>query len=106
MANFILKGSGFYSTDARKEQEMIDKKTQAANRMAENYKKEEYSGKRYEAAHLTPGQRQYLARKGIRGREFDNLSPRAQREWIQEMKEGVYAKNDHKLGTQNAKYNY
>ena len=102
MANFILKGSGFYKNDSREE----DKRAAQARRIAANYAQEELEGKKHECTDLTPGQRQYLARKGIKGREFDNMTPRAQREWMKEMKEAHYAKNDKRLGTVNRRFEY
>ena len=56
--------------------------------------------------HLTRGQRQFLARKGIRGREWDNMKPSEQEEWLEEMKLGAYDRSDRISGTQNNKFIY
>ena len=55
---------------------------------------------------LSKGERQYLARKGITGREFDHMSPLEQNEWKEEMQDGSYAANDRDYGTQNARFTY
>jgi len=55
---------------------------------------------------LSKGERQYLARKGITGREFDAMPAKAQKEWKQEMKDGHYASNDRLRGTTNAIFKY
>lgn len=55
---------------------------------------------------LTRGERQYLARKGITGRQFDAMDHKAQREWKDEMKNPAYDKNDKDYGTQNARFTY
>jgi len=58
------------------------------------------------SSHLTRGQRQFLARKGISGREWDNMKPSDRDEWIEEMKEGTYEFNDREQRTQNNKFIY
>ena len=58
------------------------------------------------SAHLTKGQRQFLARKGIKGREWDNMNPSDQKEWMDEMKLGSYDLNDREQKTQNNKFIY
>jgi hypothetical protein len=55
---------------------------------------------------LSKGDKQYLARKGIRGREFDKMPEVGQREWVAECKEGAYSKNDKDYKTQDAIFKY
>ena len=55
---------------------------------------------------LTRWQRQYLARKGITGREWDEMPPETKKEWYDEMKEGAYELNDRELWTQNNRFIY
>jgi len=73
----------------------------------ENYMNDEYSGRKLDCVHdLSKGEKQYLARKGISGREFDNLTPRQQREWKNEMRNPSYDKNDKDFGSVNAIFKY
>ena len=62
--------------------------------------------KRIDVNDLSRGERQYLARKGIRGREFDAMTPTAQREWKEEMKNPSYDRNDYDYKSQNNRYQY
>jgi len=55
---------------------------------------------------LNKGERQYLARKGIKGRDFDKMSTTAQHEWKEEMKNPAYDKSDYKFRTQNRRFEY
>lgn len=58
------------------------------------------------SARLTRGQRQFLARKGITGKEWDNMNPNEHSEWLEEMEEGTYEYNDREQCTQNNKFIY
>lgn len=58
------------------------------------------------SAHLTRGQRQYLARKGIKGSAWDKMPLIERKEWLEEMEEGAYELNDRELNTQNNKFYY
>lgn len=62
--------------------------------------------KHIDSAHLTKGQRQFLARKGIKGREWDEMKPEDQAEWMEEMQEATYEINDREQRTQNDKFTY
>ena len=77
------------------------------DRVNSNYRKSEMSAKKLDCIHdLSKGERQYLARKGITGKEFDSLPAHQQQEWKEEMKAGHYAKNDKDYGTVNHQFRY
>lgn len=55
---------------------------------------------------LTKAQRQYLGRKGIKGREFDAMSAQDQGDWIDEMNNPSYAENDYVYHTEGRQFEY
>ena len=54
---------------------------------------------------LSKGDRQYLGRKGISGRKFDEMSAEDQNEWKDEMENPSYDRNDSKRNRKN-KFKY
>ena len=55
---------------------------------------------------LTKAERQYLGRKGIKGREFDKMTPEQQGEWKEEMVSPSYADNDSFYHTEGKQFEY
>lgn len=55
---------------------------------------------------LSKGERQYLARKGITGKQFDNMQPLEQAEWKDEMRNPAYAENDKFYNSKGNQFRY
>ena len=55
---------------------------------------------------LGNAERQYLARKGITGRQFDNMTIEEQQDWIEEFEEASYSANDKDYGTEGSRFQY
>ena len=64
------------------------------------------SSKTNSANELSKGDKQFLARKGITGRQWDNMTQKAQGEWRGEIKNPCYDQNDKDLKTQNNIFKY